>query len=506
MNKPLKVFITYAHKDTWAKDELIIHLAVLKREGLIDIWHDNEILPGDKWHDAIFSNLADSDILLYLTSAYSLDSENCNKELTAALKADTNIRVIPIIVDECDWENHQLSDFQALPDKGKAITDSSVWKRESEGWKNVVAGIRRVVPKMQVQAKPSPHITPEEIEILSELVFQQGNFLMMLKQMDGAIEAYSRAIELNSNHAASYNNRGVAYCEKGEHDLAIKDYNEALKFEHELASIYSNRGTTYAKKEEFDLAINDFTKAIEIDSAFAGGYYNRGRAYRDKGNFECAIKDYDEAIRLKPDHAEAYNNRGNALREKGEHDLAIEDYSRAIDLKPNFAIAYYNRGFVYHGAGEHHEAIRDSSKAVELNSEFFQGYLLRSTIYYDPGEYDEAIEDSNKAIQLNPASVDAYNNRGFAHLYKNEIDLAIADFSKIIELQPDNAVAYYIRAKGWFRLREWKKARANLTTARALGLDISAAFRLEHSSIVNFERITGIQLPEDIAAMLTPSS
>ena len=75
MSKPLKIFITYAHKDMEAKDELITHLAMLKREGLIAIWHDNEILPGDKWHDAIFSNLADSDILLYLTSAYSLDSE-----------------------------------------------------------------------------------------------------------------------------------------------------------------------------------------------------------------------------------------------------------------------------------------------------------------------------------------------------------------------------------------------------------------------------------------------
>ena len=145
MKKPLKVFITYAHKDTRAKDELITYLAVLKREDLIDIWHDNEILPGDKWHDAIFNNLADSDILLYLTSAYSLASENCNKELAAALNADTKIRVIPIILDHCDWKNHQLSDFQALPDKGKPITDSSVWKCESEGWQSVVDGIRRVI-------------------------------------------------------------------------------------------------------------------------------------------------------------------------------------------------------------------------------------------------------------------------------------------------------------------------------------------------------------------------
>ena len=86
MNKPLKIFITYAHKNTAAKYELITRLALLRSEGIIDIWHDNEILPGDKWRDAIFSNLADSDLLLYLTSANSLESENCNKELAGALR------------------------------------------------------------------------------------------------------------------------------------------------------------------------------------------------------------------------------------------------------------------------------------------------------------------------------------------------------------------------------------------------------------------------------------
>ena len=65
MNTGLKIFITYAHKNSEAKDELITSLAVLKQNGLIDVWHDNEILPGDKWRDEIFNNLADSDILLY---------------------------------------------------------------------------------------------------------------------------------------------------------------------------------------------------------------------------------------------------------------------------------------------------------------------------------------------------------------------------------------------------------------------------------------------------------
>ena len=86
MSEPLKIFITYARKDKAAKNELKTCLAVMEQQDEITIWHDNEILPGDTWREAIFNNLAESDILLYLVSADSLASENCNKELSEAIK------------------------------------------------------------------------------------------------------------------------------------------------------------------------------------------------------------------------------------------------------------------------------------------------------------------------------------------------------------------------------------------------------------------------------------
>ena len=156
---------------------MITRLALLKREGIVDIWHDNEILPGDKWRDTIFSNLADSDLLLYLTSAYK--SENCNKELTAALNAE--IRVIPIILERCDWGKHEISALQALPDRANPI---NTWQPENDGWQNVVEGIRRVVENMHSQTEGSSDTSEEEL--LAELAFLQGNFLI-IQQIDRAI-------------------------------------------------------------------------------------------------------------------------------------------------------------------------------------------------------------------------------------------------------------------------------------------------------------------------------
>lgn len=50
----------------------------------------------------------------------------------------------------------------------------------------------------------------------------------------------------------------------------------------------------------------------------------------------------------------------------------------------------------------------------------------------------------------------------------------------------------------------WQEAKFNLILARTLGVDIIHLFRKKYESIANFEVINGIQLPADIAAMLTP--
>ena len=107
---------------------MIACLGVMKKKGVIKFWDDNEIRPGDEWRKQISNNLATSDILFYLVSAASLASENCNRELAEALNAQ--IRVIPIILERCDWLNHQLSDIQALPTEGKPINE---WLPDSKG-------------------------------------------------------------------------------------------------------------------------------------------------------------------------------------------------------------------------------------------------------------------------------------------------------------------------------------------------------------------------------------
>lgn len=71
------VFFSYSHEDEELRNRLEKHLALLKRQGLVDAWHDRRILAGSDLDQAISANLESADIVLLLVSADFLASDYC---------------------------------------------------------------------------------------------------------------------------------------------------------------------------------------------------------------------------------------------------------------------------------------------------------------------------------------------------------------------------------------------------------------------------------------------
>ena len=136
-------------------------------------------------------------------------------------------------------------------------------------------------------------------------------------------------------------------------------------------------------------------------------------------------------------------------------------------------------------------------------------YLQRGRFAAESGNLDAAIAAFTQVISLAPDSTFAsvgYSNRGITYAQKGDDDYALADFNKAIELKPDNPVPYQNRGEMYLRLEKWDKARADLATVRDIGLNVIDAFHYNHGSVEAFEAKYRVKLPEDIAAILTPSS
>jgi hypothetical protein len=58
------VFLSYSQQDKKWKDRLLVQLDVLRRQGLLDIWHDRQIAPGEDWSPLIDRALATADVAI----------------------------------------------------------------------------------------------------------------------------------------------------------------------------------------------------------------------------------------------------------------------------------------------------------------------------------------------------------------------------------------------------------------------------------------------------------
>ena len=74
-NTPCRLFISYAHKDEFLKDELETHLKLLDRQNIIQGWSDRDITPGNEWKGELDDNLEAANIILLLITSDFLASD-----------------------------------------------------------------------------------------------------------------------------------------------------------------------------------------------------------------------------------------------------------------------------------------------------------------------------------------------------------------------------------------------------------------------------------------------
>jgi MinD-like ATPase involved in chromosome partitioning or flagellar assembly len=148
--EPLRVFISYSHKDERLRRELETHLKLLQRQDVIALWTDHKISAGEEWKGEINESLESADIILLLVSADFLASDYCyDAEMKRALERRDagEARVIPIILREAyQWQSAPFGELQALPTDGRPVMS---FTSRDQAWSDVAVGIREVAEQIR---------------------------------------------------------------------------------------------------------------------------------------------------------------------------------------------------------------------------------------------------------------------------------------------------------------------------------------------------------------------
>ncbi|NJR32890.1 MAG: tetratricopeptide repeat protein [Chamaesiphon sp. CSU_1_12] len=115
---------------------------------------------------------------------------------------------------------------------------------------------------------------------------------------------------------------------------AIEDYNRAIEIDPSLAKSESVRAA---------ISIDSYNNAVTRNPKDAGAYFRRARAKDEFNDKKGAIEDYNQAIALDPKFAEAYYHRANTKEQLGDIQGAIADFDRSSTLNPSHTPTYIRR-------------------------------------------------------------------------------------------------------------------------------------------------------------------
>src|SRR5689334_3406462 len=147
------VFFSYVKRDKMLRDRLEEHLSNLKYKGLVQTWHDRDILAGSDWLEQIDISLHNSQIILLLISSTFMASDYCyGKEMQQALQlhAQKKATVIPILLRPVLYTDAPFARLSMLPTNGKPVTS---WRDRDSAFVDVALNIEKVA-LYYVQSRP----------------------------------------------------------------------------------------------------------------------------------------------------------------------------------------------------------------------------------------------------------------------------------------------------------------------------------------------------------------
>ena len=193
---PIKIFISYSHNDLPFLRALKSQLRILERNKLIETWDDAQIEVGTDWDKAIKDALKEADIVLLLISASFLASDYCYEdEMLDTVERGENgeIKVIPIILSACLWEDTPFAKLQVLPDKGIPI-EKEFDRIKNEVYLHIVTEIKEIAIKIQNERKALLEFQEKEAAFLQE--YEDGEFHFAASEWESALQKYNRCIDL----------------------------------------------------------------------------------------------------------------------------------------------------------------------------------------------------------------------------------------------------------------------------------------------------------------------
>ena len=149
-----------------------------------------------------------------------------------------------------------------------------------------------------------------------------------------------------SNEAQTWLDRGLQYEKSNKNQDALDAFNKAISLNSNFFWAWNNKGVILIKLGRYQETLEASEKAISINPNIIDGWFCKGTALQNLNRNQEALEASEKDISINPNHSYAWNNKGVAFEKLCRYQEALEAYDKAISIDSNNTLAKNNREFL----------------------------------------------------------------------------------------------------------------------------------------------------------------
>jgi tetratricopeptide (TPR) repeat protein len=307
--------------------------------------------------------------------------------------------------------------------------------------------------------KTATMLKPTYLEAWSEL----GNTLMKIKDFQGGIGAYEKALELSPGNTGYISSIAYGYLYLENWDKSEEYYTRLIEKDSLSYEGHVHLGFISQKKNDLDRAIYHYERALAAQPNDATTIGTLASIYEKKGDEEKKIEYLRLAVVAAPDIYKFKTQLGSAYIKRKDYENAVPIFEDLIKSYPDEAAYHKNLGLVLSQMnGRLAEAPAELEKSLELGGDdpYVSGIL--ALVYNQLKKYDKAIAAAKKGIEAKAGQEPLLYYQWGAALSKLEsYDDAIVMFQKVVATKDpqwsDAANKEIVRQEKLKKIAEQKK-------------------------------------------------
>ena len=164
-----------------------------------------------------------------------------------------------------------------------------------------------------------------------------GNAYMAQRKFGNAEVAFARAVALNPGDAESYNNLGEALGELKQYPRALEAFTKAINLDQKLLKAKYNQAVSYDRMRNFRYSEFVFRNLIKNNPRYSLAFDGLAVTLSKAGRPKEAIAFHEQAIALHPREPSYYYNYAISYLMMGNTAKAIEQRDKLTTLDPAIA-------------------------------------------------------------------------------------------------------------------------------------------------------------------------